>query len=164
MNLREDKAVSYGAAALLDEHRGVGAWVAGTSVQVTATGTGVKELFHELAGLSSRPVTAEELEAARGLLVRSLPSSFETNDSTALALTALYLHGRPLDDHLREVKALESATPTQVVPVVHRYFTPSSVQVVLVGDPDTLRAQIPALQLGELVPVEEPPARPEGSP
>jgi predicted Zn-dependent peptidase len=157
LNLREDKAISYGAAALLDERRGTGAWIAGTSVQATATGVGVRELFHELEGLSTRPVTSQELEAARGLLVRSLPSSFETNDSTAIALASLYFHDRPLDEYLREVKALESATPAQLLPLTGRYLGPSTVQLVLAGDPEILRSQIPPLKLGELTPVSPAP-------
>ena len=150
LNLREDKAMTYGTWGTLDARRGAGSWVVGAQVHAVSTGLAVQEMLRELDGLHTHPITEEELDRARGALVRALPASFETSESTAFALATLFFEERPLDETDRQVRALQAATPAQLRQEVERYFGRSTLQIVLVGDPDLLQAQLAALKLGPL--------------
>jgi predicted Zn-dependent peptidase len=57
-----------------------------------------------------------------------------------------------MDEYARTVTGLEKATPAEVQRVAEAYLGPSAMQVVLVGDPDTIQQQVGPLELGKLVP------------
>lgn len=159
MNLREDKGYTYGARASSTARLGPGPVAASAQVRADVTGPSLSEFFKELEGLESRPITAEELAAAREGLIRALPGQFETVSSLGASAAALFYLRRPLDEYARTAQALQEATAEQVQRAAEAYLAPGSLQVVLVGDPDTIARQVGPLGLGALVAVQ-----PEGLP
>jgi zinc protease len=157
MNLREAKGYSYGAGAFVDPRRGDGPLMASSSVRADVTGPAVQEFLKELAGLKSRPITPEELEAAREGLIRSLPGTFQTVEDLSRAAAGLFWEEKQLDHYRKLAGQLERATPQQVQAAAEKYFEPSSLDVVLVGDPDQVSKQVRSLGIGELV-VRDPPS------
>jgi zinc protease len=157
MNLREAKGYSYGAGAFVDPRRGDGPLMASSSVRADVTGPAVQEFLKELAGLKSRPITAGELEAAREGLIRSLPGTFQTVEDLSRAAAGLFWEEKQLDHYRKLAEQLERATPQQVQAAAEKYFEPSSLDVVLVGDPDQVSKQVRSLGIGELV-VRDPPS------
>jgi len=150
MNLREAKGYSYGARSSLDARHGVGPLTASSAVRADVTGPALAEVFKELNGLRERPITSLELENAREGLVRSFPGSFETVEGLAASAAQLFFGHRPLDEFQQAVNALKSATPAEVQRVAESYFEPGAFQVVLVGDPEIVKAQVGSLGLGAL--------------
>ena len=161
MNLREAKGYSYGAGAFVDARRGEGPLMASSSVRADVTAASVREFLNELAGLKSKPITHEELEAAREGLIRSLPGTFATVEDLSRAAAGLFWEDKELDYYQKLAQQLESATAEQVQTVAEKYFEPSSLNVILVGDPDQVVKQVESLGIGELV-VRDPPASPPG--
>jgi predicted Zn-dependent peptidase len=157
MNLREAKGYTYGARAGSDARFGVGPLTASSPVRADVTGPALQEVFNELKGLKERPITARELEEAREGLVRSYPGSFETVEGLAASAAGLFFERRPLDEYEAQVKALQAATAEQVQRVAESFFDPAQMQIVLVGDPELIRAQVAGLGLGPLV-MQPPPA------
>jgi len=151
MNLREAKGYTYGARSSVDARRGVGPLVAFSQVRADATGPALAEVFAELRGLRERPITEEELEGAREGRIRSMPGWFETVGALASAGSRLFWLDLPLDHYERVLRGLETATPEQVRKVGEAYLDPELMQVVLVGDPEIIRAQVEPLGLGKLV-------------
>jgi predicted Zn-dependent peptidase len=150
MNLRENKAYTYGARASIDPRRSVGPVTASSSVRADVTGPAVAEFFNELNGLKSRPITEQELAAAREGLIRSYPGMFETVGGIAGAAAALYFEDQPADRYQKLVSALQSVPAPQVQKAAEKYFDPSMLQVVLVGDPLIVSTQVEPLNLGKL--------------
>ncbi len=157
LKLREDKGYSYGTAAMLDARRSTGAWLATTAVETPATGAAMADIIQELRGTAEKPLTQSEIDAARGPLVLALPGSFETNESTALALTSLFFEEQPLDHYAHKAAALQGAGLDAVRSVVQRDVDFARLQIVLVGDPRVLKEQIPPLGLGPLQEVGQGP-------
>ncbi|WP_050724262.1 M16 family metallopeptidase [Vulgatibacter incomptus] len=150
MNLREDKGYTYGARAYVEPRRGVGPLVASSAVRADVTGPSLVEVFKELADIKTRPITAKELEAAREGTIRSIPGSFESVGGLASAAASLYWKDLPLDHYARMIEAYENATAADVQRAAEAYFDPTQMQIVLVGDPDVIGAQVPQLGLGSL--------------
>jgi len=150
MNLREDKGYTYGARASVEPRLGVGPLVASSSVRADVTGPSLAEFIKELQGIKSRPITAEELEAAREGMIRSIPGSFESVSGLAAAAANLFFKDLPLDRYEKMIEAYESATAEEVQRAAETYFDPALMQIVLVGDPAVIAEQVPALELGPL--------------
>ncbi|HEU4538967.1 MAG TPA: pitrilysin family protein, partial [Polyangiaceae bacterium] len=165
MNLREAKGFTYGARSDSDARLGVGPLSAQSPVRADVTGPALQEVFNELKGMKGRPITAQELEEAREGLVRAFPGSFETVEGLASSAAGLFFARRPLDEYEAQVKALQGASAAQVQSVAESFFEPGRMQVVLVGDPEIIRAQVGSLGLGPLqtrAPEAEKPKAPAG--
>lgn len=159
MNLREAKGYSYGAGAFVDPRRGDGPLMASSSVRADVTGPAVQEFLKELAGLKSRPITPQELEAAREGLIRSLPGTFQTVEDLSRAAAGLFWEEKPLDHYRKLADQLARASAAQVQAAAEKYFEPSTLDVVLVGDAAQVTKQVQSLGIGELV-VRDPPSSP----
>ncbi|MCI0573908.1 MAG: insulinase family protein, partial [Myxococcaceae bacterium] len=156
MNLREAKGYTYGAGAGVDPRKGVGPLSASSDVRADVTGPALQEFYGELKGLKSRPITSEELEAAREGVIRSFPGSFETVEGLAATAASIYFKDQPLDRVARLVEGLQSADLPQVQKAATTYFQPELMHIVLVGDPETIRKQVAELGLGPLEQVAPP--------
>ncbi|MGA9525437.1 MAG: pitrilysin family protein [Myxococcaceae bacterium] len=158
LNLREDKGYSYGASAYVDPRRGPGPLMASSAVRADVTGPAVKEFYNELEGLKSRPISKQELDAAREGLIRSLPGSFNSVEDLNSAAAGLYWEERPLDYYKKLVERLEGASLEQVQAAAVKYFDPAELDLVLVGDPDMVMTQMGQLGFGD-VQLHQPPVK-----
>lgn len=156
MNLREDKAYSYGARASVDPRRGVGSLSASSSVKADVTGPAVTEFVNELNGLKQRPITEKELAAAREGLIRSFPGLFETVGGIAGAAAQLYFEDQPADRYQQQVNELQKATAADVQRAAEQYLALPQLKIVLVGDPLIVSTQVEPLNLGKLETREYP--------
>ena len=151
MNLREDKGYTYGATSYVDSRLGVGPIVASSAVRADVTGAALAEFMKEMQGLEARPISAAELDAAREGRIRSLPGSFESVGGLAYAAANLFWYDLPLDRFERLVAGYEAATAESVQAAARRFFDPSTMQIVLVGDPAIISEQVGPMGLGPLV-------------
>lgn len=151
MNLREDKGYTYGASSYVDSRLGVGPIVASSAVRADVTGASIAEFMKEMQDLESRPISPAELEAAREGRIRSLPGSFESVGGLSYAAASLFWYDLPLDRFERLVEGYEAATPETVQAAARRFFDPSLMQIVLVGDPEVISEQVGTMGLGPLV-------------
>lgn len=154
MNLREAKGYTYGAGASSDARLGVGPLTASSAVRANVTGPAVAEVFRELSELRTRPITSQELEAAREGLIRAFPGSFESVSGLSASAAALFYKRLPLDELTRTVDKLEKATPAEVQRVAEAYLDPAAMQLILVGDPTLIQEQVGPLNLGTLTQVD----------
>lgn len=150
-NLREDKGYTYGARSAVHSRRGVGPLVASAAVHAEVTGAALSEAFGELQGLVDDPITADELEAAREGIIRSIPGWFETIESLGRTAANLFWWGYDLDRYDQLIARLPEVTLEEVQAAAERYFDPATMQLVLVGDPEIVRTQVPPLELGDIV-------------
>lgn len=150
MNLRESKGYTYGARGGYDDRRGVGAVRISSAVRADVTGPALGEVFNELNGLKTKPITAEELAQARESVVRAIPGKFEDVDSLASTGASLFFTRQPLDRLDKLIEGVQAADAATVQAVAQKYYDPASMQIVLVGDPAIIQTQVGALNLGTL--------------
>lgn len=135
LNLREQKAYTYGARSSFEYRLGPGPFTVQTSVQTDKTAESVSEILRELREVQeARPITADELARAQAALVRGFPRGFETADQLARAVTQLALYDLPDDYFDRYVPLIQAVTMDEVTAAARRHLRLEELQVVVVGD------------------------------
>jgi zinc protease len=134
MNLREEHGYTYGAFSRYRFYRGVGPFIAGAQVRTDVTAPATRELFSELDGIHTRPLSDAELRMAKDFIVRSLPGDFESADGVNSQLQGLWSFGLPLDYYSRLPARIEAVTSAQVQEAATKYVKPENLLVIAVGD------------------------------
>src|SRR5581483_2204133 len=97
MNLREEHGYTYGGFSVFVYRRGPGVFLAGGGIRTDVTAPAVHEVFKELDGIRSAPLSADELKLAKGAFSLSLAGLFETSAQTAATVGDLFTYDLPLD-------------------------------------------------------------------
>lgn len=152
--LREQRGWTYGAYTDLDRPRDVGRVQAWMEARTEVTDSAVAELMVQLRRMASEPVSAAELEAAKGYLVGSFPISVQTAEQVAGQVAITRLLGLPVEDLLQRRERISAVTVDDVRRVAARYLRPDSVTVVVVGDAARVMAGLERIAPVDLVDLE----------
>jgi zinc protease len=150
LNLREQKAFSYGFFSRFGLNRDVSTFAASGNVVAAHTAESVTEAEKELARMKTDPITDEEFNRAREAIIRSLPSQLETNDAVASAMASLVELGRPLDYYATLPDRIRAVQKADVVAAVQKYFDPDHWPVVVVGPKSQSFDALKALGIGDV--------------
>lgn len=136
LKLREEKAFTYGARTGFDWRRGVAPLALYTSVHTASTAEAVADALREFDALrGERPVSVSELELAKASLTRGYPQNFQTVSQVARAVGQLALYDLPHDYFTTFGPNVHAVTVDDVTRVARAYLDPSSLSVLVVGDP-----------------------------
>jgi len=150
LNLREAHGYTYGAFSGFEWRRQAGPFVVYTAVKSDITHEAAKEILVEIDRIRAEPVTAEELSLATSYLDGVFPIRFETTAAIAAALSVLVIHGLPEDYYDRYRDRVRSMTTEQILQAAQRYLHPDALQMIVVGDPASVRAPLEAMQFGPI--------------
>jgi zinc protease len=149
--LREERGYTYGASAGFDLRRAAGPFAARAAVNTEVTVPAIEAILEELRGMRERPVTRDELHAARDFLVGVFPLRFETPPAVVGAISGIVVHGLPDDELGRYRPAIEAVTIDDVTAVASAHVRPDDAAVVLVGDASAFLPALEAAGLGEIL-------------
>ena len=159
MNLREDKHWSYGAGAFYWDARGPRPFIAYAPVQSDKTQESVAELLKELKGIhGEKPVSADELQAAKAGLTLTLAGQWETARAVLGSLAEIVRFGfedRYFDGYAARIRGL--ALPQ--VQAAGADVDPARLVWVVVGDKASIQPGLETLGLGPIHPID-----PDGNP
>ncbi|MFI4952797.1 MAG: M16 family metallopeptidase [Burkholderiales bacterium] len=150
LDLREEKGYTYGIGSRFEYGRRPGPFVVRTAVRGDASGPAARDILAQLKRAGTAALTPEELRRARGSLTDSLPAMFETNGATASSFGELFAYGLPLDYFRKLPARLGAVRAADLPPLARRYFDPSSMVVIAVGDRGNLQRALEALRLGPI--------------
>ena len=113
----------------------------------------IEESLDEIAAIRGpRPVTPEELALGVAALTRGYARNFETAEQVARAVTQIALYDLPDDYFAQFVPADGRRSPSdEVTRVAARHLDPARLTTLIVGDLDTIAADLAELNLGEPV-------------
>jgi zinc protease len=148
MNLRETHGYTYGAFSFFNSYRGTGPFIAGALVRSDVTAPAAEQLFLELDGIHSRPLTDAELRLSKDFLIHSLPGEFEGADGVNRGLADLWLFGLPIDYYAKLPAQVESVTSADAQQAAEKYVRPENLLVVAVGDKAKIESGLKDLKLG----------------
>ena len=155
LNIREDKGYTYGARSAFSFLRGPGPFMASGGVMTARTDSSVREFMRELVDIGgSRPVTAEELRFASGMLVRSYPRRLETNAGVASELADLAFFGFPPAELVEWQQKIAAVSLADVHRAATQYLRPEHFVTVVVGDLAAIESGLAALGYGPVVVVD----------
>src|SRR5262249_36263686 len=125
-NLREEKAITYGAQSSFDFRRAAGAFSCDASVQSDATATAVTEILRECERIRvPGDVLAGELARGQASLTRGYVRNFETAAQLARAAAQLVIYGLPHDAFDRFVEAIEAIDDGGLTRAAQQYLQPA---------------------------------------
>ena len=151
LNLREEHAYTYGAFSDFDWRRQAGPFSVSTAVKTDVTDAAVREVLHEVDRMRSEPVSAYELSLATSYLDGVFPIRFETTAAIASALATLVVYGLPDDYYDRYRARIRGVTSERVLAAAQQHIEPTSLQIVVVGDPAVIRDPLAAIDCGEVL-------------
>lgn len=153
--LREAWGASYGVTTTLEEHRGEALFSMAASVQAEHGGAALAEALRQLDRLRQRGYEALDLNldgaGGRGALalyqvratsVWRISARYSGLGTSAQAAAALFLLMRPASFHAQQIRRAQSLLGADLQAAGASSFDPEQMQVVLVGDPALLRAQV----------------------
>ena len=149
MNLREDKAWSYGAYTFMFNARGQRPWMAYAPVQTDKTMESIQELEKEIKQyLDSKPATPDELNKSVNNNVNSLPGQFETGQAVMNALLSNQRFGRP-DDYVPTLKSrYEAINLENIQGAAEQVLHPDKLTWLIVGDRAQIEEKLRGMDLG----------------
>ena len=152
--LREQRGWTYGAYSDANRPRDVGRLIASMEVRSEVTDSAVAELLAQVRRMAAEPVSAAELEAAKGYLVGSFPIGIQTAEQVAGQVAVTRLLGLPMEDLLQRRERIAAVTVDDVRRAAARHLRPDSLTIVVVGDAGRVLAGLERIAPVELVDVE----------
>jgi zinc protease len=150
LNLREAHGYTYGAFSGFEWRRQAGPFGVHTAVRSDVTEAAAREILNEIDRIRAAAVSPDELSLATSYLDGVFPIRFESTASIAAALAVLVIHALPEDYYDRYRERVRALTTDQVLEAAKRYLHPDSLQMVVVGDPATVKAPLEAMQFGPI--------------
>jgi len=146
MNLREDKGWTYGIHSALFDYHGHGRWRLWTAVETGTTADALSELLGELRAVrTDRPLSVDEVEAARANRIYSWPAKFSDPGVFLGELAEVWRYDLPDDWVTSYLSRLRAVEVEQVNDAVARHLDPDGLAIVVVGDLDQIREPLEAL-------------------
>ena len=124
MNLREKNGYTYGANSQFTFRRAAGPFQVGSGVRTDVTGPAMTEILNELGAWLDRPLSAEELRAAKDRGPNSLPGAFETNARTPRNYSNVFTYDLGLDYYANYAEQVRAVTLPQTSAAAKKYIVP----------------------------------------
>ena len=152
MNLREEHGYTYGASSFFRYSRGTGPFISYALVRTDVTAPAAEQLFKELDGIHTKPLTDAELRQSKNSIIRSMPGDFESAYGVNGQLANLWLFGLSLDYYTKLPAQIEGVTSADAQAAAAKYIHPENLLVIAVGDKGKIESGLKDLKLG---PVED---------
>jgi zinc protease len=116
--------------------------------QSATTVDATRHSLEEIAGLTTRPFTQEELDRAKDNILNSFLFRYDTREKVLAERELLEFYNYPAD-YLETYKAnLEKVTLADVTAVAKKYIHPGNLAVLVVGNGPEIKPGLDQLQLG----------------
>lgn len=148
LNLRERNGYTYGASSGFDWRRDAGPFVVSTAVATDVTAAAIRETVNEIERMRSAPPTGAELSLVTSYLEGVFPIRFETTDAIAGALASLKAFGLADDYYDVYRDRVRGITADDVVRAAQEHLLSAQLQIVVVGDPESIGKPLESLGLG----------------
>jgi zinc protease len=124
--------------------------VIATAVQSEASAAAISETLKEINMMRTEEVPDEELSLATDYLEGVFPIRYETTSSIASALASLVVFNLPEDFYDTYRENIRAVSSSDVLRAAQAHVFPDMLQIVVVGDPEVVKAPVEELGLGEL--------------
>lgn len=164
LNLREEKGYTYGVYSNFIARKYAGPWTAGGDLRTEVTGGAMTEFLRELNRIRDEKVPDDELDAARRSVVAHFALSLESPQQVIAYAITRKAYNFPADYWDKYPAQIAAITADEVQRVAKKYINPATMQVVAVGDADTIKAVLDKYGPVEIVAASgNPPSQPSKS-
>jgi predicted Zn-dependent peptidase len=151
-NIREQKGYSYGVSSRFAYGRGPGAFRAGGEIVTAKSDSALIEFMKELKGIrGERPITDDEMQAAKNALIQSLPERFASVRGVSSSVSEIYTQDLPEDYYQSFVTRVNAVTKDDVLRAAQKYIDPDHLAIVIVGDKAKIDGPLAATKIAPIV-------------
>ena len=134
LNLREDKAYTYGSYSRLGNNKYVASrFRAGASVRNAVTDSSVVELLKEIELIRNTPVSKEELENTKAKYTGRFVRALEDPQTIAEYALDIETENLPKDFYTTYLERLNAVTVDDVQKAAQKYIKPENTRIVVTG-------------------------------
>ncbi|WP_273568318.1 M16 family metallopeptidase [Maribacter halichondriae] len=134
LNLREDKAYTYGAYSSLGNNKYVPArFQAYSSVRNAVTDSSVVQLLTEVDNIIKQPVTEKELQNAKAKYIGNFVLALEDPSTIADYALNIETQGLPKDFYKTYLERINAITAEDVQKAAQKYMSVGNARVVVTG-------------------------------
>jgi zinc protease len=130
--------------------------------QSSSTVEATKAALEEIAGLTEKPFTEEELKRAKDNILNSFLFRYDTKDKVLAESERLEFYGYPANYLETYEAALKKVTLADLATVAKKYIHPNQLAVLVVGNEPEIKPGLDALSLGPVHPVDITIPQPQG--
>ncbi len=134
LNLREDKAYTYGAySSIGNDKNSVSRFRAYASVRNAVTDSAVVELLSEIDKIATTPVSEKELSDAKAAYIGNFIMALEKPSTMANYALNIETEGLPKDYYKTYLEKINAITVADVENAAKKYFKSSNARIVVTG-------------------------------
>ncbi|NQX82625.1 MAG: insulinase family protein [Flavobacteriaceae bacterium] len=133
MNLREDKAFTYGAYSSLGASRYISRFKASASVRNEVTDSAVVAFLEEIKNIRDLKVSEEELKNAKAEYLGKFIMATEEPSVTAGYALDIKINNLPADYYEKYIENINAVTVEQIQAVANKYIKADNLRIVIVG-------------------------------
>lgn len=134
LNLREDKAYTYGASSETRTDKYVGNFSASASVRNEVTDSAIVEFIKEIQKIRNEPVSDKELQQAKSVLAGSFARNLEQPEAVARFAIYTVLYDLPEDYYATYLEKLSKVTKEDVMNAAKKFIHPDNMHILVVGN------------------------------
>jgi zinc protease len=120
----------------------------------SSTVDATKAAMDVIQGLTTHPITEEELARAKDNILNSFLFSYDTREKVLTAREELEFYGYPADYLETYHKDLQDVTLADVNRVAKKYIQPDKMAVLVVGNESEIKPALDDLKLGPIHPID----------
>ena len=134
LNLREDKAYTYGAGSQTSPDKYVGNFNASASVRNEVTDSAIVEFMSEIEKIRTEPVSDKELNQAKSILAGSFARNLEQPQTVARFALNTVRYNLPDDYYATYLEKLSQVTKEDVMKAAKQFIHPENAHILVVGN------------------------------
>ena len=119
-------------------------------MRTDVTAPALTEIFKELGAIAQQPIPDAELSLAKELIVRSLPTRFETSADAAASYAIPYIYDLGLDYWSGYPKEIATVNAAAAQATASKYLQADKIIAVAVGDRAKIQPALEKLNLGAI--------------
>ncbi len=138
MNLREDKAYTYGCRSSIDVNEYGSSFSAGGNFRNEVSDSAIVEILKELESVTKDLVGDEELAITKSSMAGGFARSLENPATIARFALSIIKYDLPSDYYQTYLQKLDAVTKEDLLAVAKKYLSPSNCNIVVVGNEEIL--------------------------
>lgn len=145
MNLREDKAYTYGSYCSLGSDRYISSFSATASVRNNVVDSAIVEIFKEIRKIRDNNVTKEELKRQKNSFFGSFAMSLESPSTIANFYLNEQIYNLPKGYYANYLKHTNKVKAKDVKAVMRKHLKPDNAKIIVVGKASELLPRLEKL-------------------
>ena len=139
-NLRETHSYTYGVYSYLQDDELTGLFELSNgrggapSFKANATDSTIIQIIHEMNNMINKPITPEELKAAKAYFAGSFGRALQEPSTIARFAVQIDKYNLPKDYYKNFLKRIDALTVADIQAAAKKYFKPDNAWIVVVSD------------------------------